>query len=268
MDGVVTRLNVPATAVAEPVAAAVVVTETANGGVTVRKAEETTAANEEKLILGKFKTPEDLQKAYVELEKKLGSGKKDEAPAPTAETPKVDAAAAAVKAGLDLAALSQEYTAGGNKLSDESLAKLAAAGITAEQVGTYIAGQQAIADKISADLATVTGGADKLTATLEWAKVNATPEQKAAFDAALDSNNPALVKMALVGIHADYIKANGNDPKFVAAETIPATSGVQPFGSQQEITAAMKDPRYKKGDQAYMKTVNDRMRITELWGKK
>jgi hypothetical protein len=231
-----------------------------------------TAPAEDKLILGKFKTPADLEKAYTELEKKLGAGKKDETPpaapaAPAAPAP--DAAAAATKAGLDLGALSKEYVAGGNKLSEASMAKLAAAGITADQVATYIAGQTAVAEKISADLATVTGGADKLAATLEWAKANATPEQKASFDAALDSGNTALVKLALTGIHADYLKAVGSDPALVEAEPVSAARGPQAFASQAEVTAAMRDPRYKNGDRAYIKQVEERIKASrgKLWGQ-
>lgn len=272
MDGVVTRLSATPAPAAEPTpAAGVVVTPTANGGVTVKRAEEAPTPTEE-LILGKFKTDEDVRKAYVELEKKLGA-KKDEtpaAPAAPAASATTDATAAATKAGLDLKALGDEYTAGGNKLSDASMAKLAAAGITAEQVGTYIAGQQAVADKIRADLATVTGGSEKLTATLEWAKANATPEQKAAFDAALDTDNAAVIKAVLTGIHTDYIKAVGQDPKLVVAEPAGGTTGVQPFASQAEVTAAMRDPRYKKGDSAYIKSVEARIKASggKLWGNR
>jgi hypothetical protein len=273
MDGVISRLSAAPTPAAEPKpAAGVVATPTANGGVTVRKTEETTAANEETLILGKFKDQSALEKAYTELEKKLG-GKKEEpaAPAstPTPAAPASDAAAAAQKAGLDLKALGDEYIAGGKKLSEASMAKLAAAGITEAQVSQYIAGQEALGKQVATDLAAAVGGEDKLNAVLEWAKANASKDQKDAFDAALDTGNPALVKLALAGIQADYVKAVGSDPKLIAGEPAGGPVGVQPFGSQQEMVTAMKDPRYKKGDVAYMKLVQDRIKASrgKLWGK-
>jgi hypothetical protein len=265
----VARLNAPVTPAAEPTpAAGIVATETANGGVVVRRDDTATADNKgETLILGKFKDQEALVKAYTELEKKLGAGKPVETPAAaaTAATP-VDAAAAAAK-GIDLKALSAEYIAGGNKLSDASMAALTAAGITQEQVSAYIAGQQAVADKISTDLAAVVGGQDKLTATLEWAKTNATDEQRAAFDAALDSGNIPLLKLALAQINTAYTAAVGTDPKLVQAEQAPLVTGPKPFASQQEMMNAMKDPRYRKGDRAYIKSVEARVGVSNLFGR-
>src|SRR5690606_27809848 len=75
----------------------------------------------------KFSSPEDLAKAYAELESKLGGQKKEETPAtpPTKE----EAEKAVSEAGLDMAALSKEYAELGG-LSEDTLKALEAKGIT------------------------------------------------------------------------------------------------------------------------------------------
>lgn len=263
-DGIVTRLEVPITAVAEPKAAAVVVTETANGGVTVTKA-EATPADTSTLILGKFKDQEALIASYKELEAKLGT---PPVVTPVVTPPSADAHAQVAKAGLDIQSLTEEFTANG-KISNESMAALNAAGITAEQVGQYVAGQQAIVAQIATDLQAVAGGEKQLDTLLDWAKANATKAQKEAFDTALSTGNRELIKTALSGIKSGYETATGIDPKLVVkSEGAPGNSGPQPFASTAEMTTAMKDARYKRGDRAYIASVEARVKASgnRLWG--
>jgi hypothetical protein len=273
-NGVVTRLEVPITPAAEPTpAAGVVATPTANGGVTVTKEVTTeTPADTSKLILGKFKDQAALEAAYKELEQKQGSAKPVETPAATPAAPSTDAHAQVAKAGLDIQSLTEEFAANGNKLSEASMAKLAAAGITAEQVNGYIAGQQAIVNQIATDLTAVAGGEKQLETLTAWAKVNATKEQKTAFDTALATGNRELIKQALTGIKANYDAAMGTEARVTTknSEAIPGITGVQGFGSQAEMTAAMRDPRYKKGDRAFIKSVEDRIKASrgKLWGQR
>jgi hypothetical protein len=273
-NGVVTRLEVPITPAPEPTpVAGVVATPTANGGVTVTKAETSEApADTSKLILGKFKDHAALEAAYKELEGKLGQPKVETPAAPVAAAPTADAHAQVAKAGLDIQSLTEEFAANGNKLTDASMQKLAAAGITAEQVNGYIAGQQAIVNQIATDLQTVAGGEKQLETLTAWAKVNATKEQKQAFDTALATGNRELIKQALTGIKANYDAAMGTDARVTTrnSEGVPGMSGVQGFGSQAEMTAAMRDPRYKKGDRAYIKSVEDRIKASrgKLWGQR
>lgn len=269
-DGIVTRLEAPITAAAEPKAAAVVATETANGGVTVTRKTEETPADTSKMILGKFKDQAALEAAYTELEKKQGAQKPVETPAATPATLPADAHAQVAKAGFDIQSLTEEFATNGNKLTDASMAKLAAAGITAEQVGTYIAGQQAIVAQIGTDLTAVAGGEKQLESLMAWAKVNATAEQKEAFDTALQTGNRELIKSAMTGIKGNYDAAMGTDARVTVknSESVPGNSGPQPFASTAEMTAAMRDPRYKRGDRAYIASVEARVKASgnKLWG--
>lgn len=205
----------------------------------------------------KFKNAEELAKSYAELEKKQATAVTPAAPAVIpAVTPE-----AATAAGVDLPALAQEYAEKG-ELSAETLNTLKTKGFDKAAVDNYIAGQQAIADKLMTTLETVAGGKEQLKATLEWAKANLTPAEAAGYDAALDSGNPELVKLALQGVTAKYTAANGSDPKLIDGGEGSRSLADAPYGSQAEVVQAMKDPRYKI-DPAYRAKVAARLNNTE-----
>jgi hypothetical protein len=208
----------------------------------------------------KFKTVEDFVKSHSELEKKLGATppKKDE-PAPQTQTEVT--VEAAKKAGIDVDALSAEYAKNG-ELSAESLESLNKAGFNKAAVDGYIAGQKAIADQQTATLEAVAGGKDQLKATLEWAKANLTEAERNGYDAALDSGNIELVKLAMQGVVSKYTAANGSDPALVGGGEETRSGDAAPFASQAEIIRAMQDPRYKT-DTAYQAKVYARLANTE-----
>jgi hypothetical protein len=117
----------------------------------VAAADATPPATE--LIAGKFKSNDELLKAYLELQSKLGAPKDPPATTTPATTVKssatngtvteppatlsIDPAAAAAKAteqaGLDMQALTAEYAEKGD-LSPEAYAKLEAVGISKQMV--------------------------------------------------------------------------------------------------------------------------------------
>ena len=77
-------------------------------------------AEQEGLLAGKYKSAEELEKAYVELQKKLGDNKEEEqasAEEKTEETPQLSEGATLITSA------SEEYFANGNKLSTETMAK-------------------------------------------------------------------------------------------------------------------------------------------------
>ena len=86
----------------------------------------------------KFKTPEDMAKAYAELEKAKSKG---EAPDDKDKDTDATAEKAVDEAGLDMDALSKEYAESG-ELSKESLEALSKVGITEDMVQSYITGQE------------------------------------------------------------------------------------------------------------------------------
>lgn len=205
----------------------------------------------------KFKTVEEFAKSYTELEKKLGT------PAVTPEpvTPAATVTAeAATKAGIDLPALAKEFAANG-ELSAETLKSLSDKGFDKAAVDGYIAGQTAISEKIVTDLQAVAGGKEAFTATLEWAKANLNADDKAAYNAAIDSGDIRLAKLALQAVVNQYTEANGKEPALVTGGEGVRTTGVEPYASNAQMIADMRTKEYKT-DPAFRAKVEARLRVT------
>ncbi len=173
----------------------------------------------------KFKTVEDMAKAYGELEKKQGgkpvadkkapSGGLDDLKVakPEAEKATEDQAAEKVveAAGLDMEGLRNEF-AQNAELSAESLAKLAKVGIDKHIVDQYIAGQAAIGESRRRDLETVVGGGEQLNQVIDWSRSNLSKSEAEAWDATLATNNHDAIKLALSSLHAKWQAAGQDEP--------------------------------------------------------
>ena len=205
-------------------------------------------------LAGKFASKEELEKAYLELEKKLGGGKKEEAP--TVDPSNVDQSKAeeiAKDAGLDINQMQQWYAQNG-QLSEEHYKALEKSGIPKEIVDQYIAGQEAQAEKYRDSIISKVGGQDNFSAMAEWAKVNMSEQEIAAYNKATSSADMVVVENAVLGLAYRYQSAVGKDPKLLGGQT----AGSSGFQSVAQLTEAMKDPRYEK-DPAYRKDVQNRL---------
>lgn len=205
-------------------------------------------------LAGKFASKEELEKAYLELEKKLGGGKKEEAP--PVDPSNVDQSKAeeiAKDAGLDINQMQQWYAQNG-QLSEEHYKALEKSGIPKEIVDQYIAGQEAQAEKYRDSIISKVGGQDNFSAMAEWAKVNMSEQEIAAYNKATSSADMTVVENAVLGLAYRYQSAVGKDPKLLGGQT----AGSSGFQSVAQLTEAMKDPRYEK-DPAYRKDVQNRL---------
>lgn len=148
----------------------------------------------EDLLLGKFKSQEDLVKAYQELEKKLGQPKQVEIS--KTDTPEATEVPAEVKGLItpnDFTAFSEEFNTKGS-LSEETYKSLESKGLSKDVVDSYIQGQQALAESKANKLLDYVGGSEAYNSMVEWARSNYTPEQSKAFDDALYSGSESRVQ--------------------------------------------------------------------------
>lgn len=197
-----------------------------------------------------------LLKSYLELESQRG--KPAAAPAPAPGTP------TELPAGVDTAALTAELQKNG-ELSEETYRSLAGKGLSKEVVDGYIAGRQAVANQFATDMKAHVGGEEAFRSMATWAEANFTDAQRAAYNKATASGDPELAKMALDGLKARYVAANGQEPQFVRGEGV-RTAGVEPFASSVQLVEAMKDPRYRK-DPAYRAQIEARLKVTSMFGR-
>jgi len=205
----------------------------------------------------KFKSPEDLAKAYSELQSKMGSqSNQQQAAQPAADqTTTQQADAALSQQGLNMSSFTNEFDTTG-ELSEASYAKLASAGFDKNIVDNYIEGQRARASLYEVSLKDSVGGNQAYGDMVEWAKAAMTPAEIDAFNMSVSSSNPEAAKLAVAGLKSRYESANGKEPRLLQGNS----SGGQgdAFQSRAEMTAAMKDPRYKT-DTAYRQSVINRL---------
>jgi hypothetical protein len=195
----------------------------------------------------KFKSPEDLAKAYAELERAKGA-----APAGTPPAPGTPPAAGSDPVNFD--ALAEEYVATG-ALKPETRAALNAQGFSDRAIDTYIAGAKAQAEAYdNAAYAAAGGTKEAFEAVAAWAGTALAPSERAAFTAAVQSGNVDTMKLAVEGVTAKYRAAN---PSLLMGGT-GGTAPTGVFASRAELTAAMKDPRYKT-DPAYRDEVAQKL---------
>jgi hypothetical protein len=201
----------------------------------------------------KFKTVEEQAKAYVEAQKLIGQ-KAVVNPLVTPDAP----------AGIDTAALSKEFADNG-KLSDTTMASLAAKGITKTMVEGYITGLQAKATEQRTALAAIAGGEANMQKVYAWAATSMTPDEIKAYNAVVDAQDNGSAKLMLSGIVQRYNAAMGVDPKLVKGERVDSGSGdIVPFDNSAQVTAAMSDPKYAT-DEAYRQRVIARLAGTSLF---
>jgi hypothetical protein len=203
--------------------------------------------------------------AYAELERKASQPKPAEktSEAPPAEAPKAaegEAEKVVEKAGFDFSKLQTEYAENGD-LTAETRAALVAAGIGEEMINGYIAGQQAIADQIRASAFDAAGGEEAFQSMTQWASENLSPEEIDAFNDAVSTGDKGKTKLAVQGLRAAYEAAGNAEPKLLHGRAAPASDV---YRSTQELTAAMRDPRYKN-DPAYQADVRAKLARSNLF---
>lgn len=206
----------------------------------------------------KFNSWEDMAKAYAELERKQSTPAVEETPA---DAPLEDARHVVAEAGVDFDALSDEFLSTGG-LSDDSYATLEAKGFTRDLVDSFIEGQQAKSDLFRAEALMTVGGEDAYNEMTDWAAKNLSRDELVAFNDQVSNGNLTAAKMAINGLKARFDQANGEEPDLLTGDT--GSSSAEVFRSTAELTAAMRDPRYKK-DAAYREDVRRKISKSNLF---
>jgi len=186
----------------------------------------------------KFKTPEDMAKAYAELEKAQSKGE-------DGEQGEADEAAekAVDEAGLDMEALTAEYNTNG-ELTKESLEALAKVGITEDMVNSYIKGQEAQAKDIQTDLLEPVGGdLEVYNEMTTWAADNLSSKEIDDFNKVLETGNSAAIKLAVQNLSTKYNDANGQEPGRQLSGK-PNSSGQSVYESTADLMKDMQNPEY------------------------
>jgi len=205
----------------------------------------------------KFKSPEELSKAYGELEKQFTQSRQEASEANTSEPEQqntADARQAVENVGVDFEGLQQEFADNG-ELSASTYDDLEKRGIPRDMVDTYIEGQKALATEYQTELYGFAGGEENYNEMAEWATENLSDDEVDAYNDAIVSGNSAQARLAIDGLVQRYRNAEGVQPRLVGGK---ASASVDTYNSWAQVTADMAKPEYKK-DPAFRQAVSNKL---------
>ncbi len=224
---------------------------------------------ESELYAGKFQNAEELENAYLELQKKLGSSDDDDEVEDT--TLDEDEYDESVVAGVDLITeATQEYHENEGQLSQETMKKFTEMS-SSDLVEAYMAirennpdlGNEPSADLTDAEMNQVynsAGGEAEYQRLASWAADNLDDSKMNAFNDIIDRGNATSIQIAVAGLRAEYEKQEGYEGRMLTGKAARAEAG---FRSQAELVSAMNDPRYDK-DPAYRQDLYEKLERSNL----
>ena len=222
---------------------------------------------QDNLLAGKYKDAQELEKAYVELSKKLGEkGSEDNEPvneSEVQETEEVSEEKTEAKEDTKQTNILDnlwEEANSGEKFSDETLKELndMKPGDLASLHLEYRKANepQQLTEQDVTQLKSIAGGDQGYSDMLQWAEKNLNAQEIEMFDKVMEKGDPLGAFFAVRSLAYRYEDSRGVEGKMITGNA-PKTSGNQ-FRSQAEVVKAMSDPRYDN-DPAYRQDVMQKL---------
>ena len=251
---------------------------------------EKMASEQAELLAGKYKTADDLEAAYLELQKKMGEGTPDEVSEdvnkesiqnPYEEDGSVNydtveeiygeqITGVLEDANLDPFKMAAHFVQNNGTLTDDMKSQLVNAGFPSETVEAYLQGQavqqgfvapsQNLNDTDVREIQDIAGGPNQYNDLTKWAETNLSPDDVNAFDEVMNTGNKAAVKFAVKGLNAQYEDAVGREPNLVTGKT---SMRGDKYRSMAEVVRDMESPEYEAND-AYRLDVMQKLERSNL----
>ena len=224
---------------------------------------------ESELYAGKYQSAEELEEAYINLQKKLGTSDDDEVEDTYLDE---DEYPEDVADGVDLIqTASEEYFANDGQISTETMNRFTEMS-SSELVEAYMAIKErnpdvdsnySAPDLTDAEMNQVynsAGGEAEYAKLTSWAAQNLSETKLDAFNDMIDRGNAMAIQIAVSGLRAEYEAQEGYEGRMLTGK---AARGADAFRSQAEVVAAMSDPRYDR-DEAYRQDVYDKLERSDI----
>ncbi len=221
---------------------------------------------ENELLAGKYRNAEELEQAYIELQKKLGSSEEEDEEDPTTleETEEEWSDGAQV-----IADASEEYFNNEGQLSEETMEKFKEMSST-DLVNAYME-IQANAPEVQGESPDLTdaemnqvynsaGGEAEYNKLTSWAAENLAENKMDAFNSIVENGDATAIQIAVAGLKSEYETQEGYEGRMLQGKAARTTDA---FRSQAEVVAAMGDPRYER-DEAYRQDVYDKLERSNI----
>jgi len=217
---------------------------------------------ENELLAGKYKNAEELESAYLELQKKLGSDDDDAEVDTESDEPEEE-----VSAGVSLITdASKEYFENDGKLSPDTMSKfsemsaqdLVQAYMDVQKNNPIEPGAQDTSDLTDAEINSIynsAGGEAEYGRLTSWASQNLAEDKMNAFNSVVNNGEALAIQMAVAGLRSEYENQEGYEGRMLTGKAAKTQDG---FRSQAEVVQAMSDPRYDR-DPAYRQDLYDKL---------
>lgn len=244
-------------------------------------------AEEQQLLAGKFKSTEDLERAYLEAQKLISSrgqqvpepAAAEPAPTPEQYTPELgkqlygDTVSGAIAAAeINPLEMAQKVQAG-QDVSSYVDALVEKGGLPRDLVQTYLQGVapakvpaeqpqgEGLTEADATELKAMVGGEQQFQQLSQWAVANLEPQELSDYNAAVDSGNKAAARFALKQLQV-RASSSSSEPKLISGGGAVKTDVFE--SDQQAVDARSKrgengralydtDPKYR---QWYDKTLS------------
>ena len=227
------------------------------------------------LLAGKYKDAEELERAYIELQKKMGEGESPDSqstdePQSVSDTYNEDGSVnygtAKERYGDELGDIFEASEIDPWKMNETFMEKgtldevqfkdLEDAGIPRHAVESYLSGlynstwggqAETLTERDVAEMYDLAGGKATYDSMTEWAATNLSQDDIQAFDEVTNTGNKAAVRFAVKALMGQFEDAQGKTPELVTGKN--ARAG-QTYRSMAEVVRDMESPQYEK-DEAY-----------------
>ena len=236
-------------------------------------AKEQEQLQEEEAILGKFKSPAELAKAYAELQRKMGQQSSADSQPEPAAAPENDSAAgysadeatqvygeqavaALAEKGINLAEVMWNADQGAD-ISEHYDMLAETFSVPRQVVENYVSKAQSsessagegLSDADATALLNSVGGQENFNQLSGWAKSNLPAEELASYNAVVDSGNKEAIGWALKAMQARQASPDAVVEPQLYGGGAPTDTTVR-FESQQQVLDAM-NKRNDRGQRLY-----------------
>ncbi len=221
------------------------------------------------LIDGKFKSQEDLLKAYKELQKKLGQENTEDSDdltenqEPTDEQAEPEETNEAVNY---MQQLGKEFDETGT-ISEEAVDRLSQMD-QKELIKNYLqyyqqsqatAQEAQLQDTAISDIKQSIGGEEAYTEMISWAGQNLDQSEIDNFNSVTATNNPAAIRFAVEALNNRFRGDVGFEAPLISGQK--ASASVQPYRSNAELARDISNPMFHT-DPAFRSDVEARLALS------
>jgi hypothetical protein len=213
---------------------------------------------EEAKILGKFNSQEELEKSYLELEKKLSSPKQEEVNLPS-EKNKEEATEEPVEEESSVFKRIEEMSA--EDLNEDTIKEFSEQGVPKEFLEQFLAYKNKAAE---ATMNSMLGNTTR-EEIIDWVNENFNDSQKDAYNNTLKRGEESEIELMIKGIKSQMVDKSEpapSTPNLLKADAVAKVSSGG-YESQAQMLADMADPRYSK-DPAYRTKVAQKVSKSNL----